>query len=137
MFSSLILLRSGINSRPSRPSPNAAPVEILATHEPQVTLSDTHYDRLEAILIEKIQTLVQSGEFLSFFIFNRHIVELNSLGMKSAFEPYRDLKDNLHKDLAAKLSATDSVIKQTITQTFRSKVIPSYLLKLWIIDGCF
>lgn len=45
-----------------------------------------------------------------------------SLVMKSAFEPYRDLKDNLHKDLAAKLLATDTVIKQTITQIFRSKV---------------
>ena len=44
------------------------------------------------------------------------------LVMKSAFEPYRDLKDNLHKDLAAKLLATDTVIKQTITQIFRSKV---------------
>ena len=42
--------------------------------------------------------------------------------MKSVFEPYRDLKDNLHKDLAAKLLATDAVIKQTITQIFRSKV---------------
>jgi hypothetical protein len=44
------------------------------------------------------------------------------LAMKSVFEPYRDLKDNLHKDLAAKLLATDTVIKQTITQIFRSKV---------------
>lgn len=43
--------------------------------------------------------------------------------MKSAFEPYHDLKDNLHKDLAAKLSAIDTVIKQTITQIFRSKVV--------------
>ena len=43
--------------------------------------------------------------------------------MKSVFEPYRDLKDNLHKDLAAKLLATDTVIKQTITQIFRSKVL--------------
>lgn len=42
--------------------------------------------------------------------------------MKSAFEPYLDFKDNLHKELAAKLAATDNVIKQTITQTFRSKV---------------
>ena len=42
--------------------------------------------------------------------------------MKSVFEPYRDMKDNLHKDLAAKLLATDTVIKQTITQIFRSKV---------------
>jgi hypothetical protein len=44
------------------------------------------------------------------------------LAMKSVFEPYRDMKDNLHKDLAAKLLATDTVIKQTITQIFRSKV---------------
>ncbi len=42
--------------------------------------------------------------------------------MKSVFEPYRDMKDNLHKDLATKLLATDNVIKQTITQIFRSKV---------------
>jgi hypothetical protein len=42
--------------------------------------------------------------------------------MKSVFEPYKDLKDNLHKDLTAKLLATDTVIKQTITQIFRSKV---------------
>lgn len=45
-----------------------------------------------------------------------------SLAMQSVFEPYRDMKDNLHKDLAAKLLATDTVIKQTITQIFRSKV---------------
>ena len=51
----------GGTSRPSRPSPNAAPVEVLATTEPQTTLSDTHYDRLEAILIEKIQTYIQNG----------------------------------------------------------------------------
>jgi len=44
------------------------------------------------------------------------------LAMKSVFEPYRDIKDNLHKDLTAKLLATDAVIKQTITQIFRSKV---------------
>jgi hypothetical protein len=44
------------------------------------------------------------------------------IAMKSVFEPYRDMKDNLHKDLAAKLLATDTVIKQTITQIFRSKV---------------
>jgi hypothetical protein len=42
--------------------------------------------------------------------------------VKSVFEPYRDLKDDLHKDLTAKLLATDTVIKQTITQIFRSKV---------------
>jgi len=42
--------------------------------------------------------------------------------MISVFEPYREMKDNLHKDLAAKLLATDTVIKQTITQIFRSKV---------------
>ena len=42
--------------------------------------------------------------------------------MKFIFEPYRDLKDNLQKDLTAKLSTTDTVIKQTITQIFRSKV---------------
>ncbi|CAF4681094.1 unnamed protein product, partial [Rotaria sp. Silwood2] len=93
----------GIVSRPSRPSPNAAPVQVLTTNESQATLSDIHYDRLEAMLIEKIQTYVQGA-------------------MKSVFEPYRDMKDNLHKDLAAKLLATDTVIKQTITQIFRSKV---------------
>ncbi|CAF0896830.1 unnamed protein product [Adineta ricciae] len=94
----------GGTSRPSRPSPNAAPVEVLATNEPQTTLSDTHYDRLEAILIEKIQTYIQNA-------------------MTSVFEPYREMKDNLHKDLAAKLLATDNVIKQTITQIFRSKTM--------------
>ncbi|CAF4423335.1 unnamed protein product, partial [Rotaria magnacalcarata] len=91
-------------SRPSRPSPNSASVDIIATNEPELILTDAHYDRLEAILIEKIQAHVQAA-------------------MKSVFEPYRDLKDNLHKDLAAKLLATDTVIKQTITQIFRSKVL--------------
>lgn len=43
--------------------------------------------------------------------------------MQSVFEPYRDLKDNLQKELTAKLLATDTVIKQTITQIFRSKVL--------------
>jgi hypothetical protein len=57
----------GVISRPSRPSPNAAPVEIIATNESQTTLSDTHYDRLEAILIEKIQTYVQGGKKILHF----------------------------------------------------------------------
>ncbi|CAF4815147.1 unnamed protein product [Rotaria socialis] len=91
-------------SRPSRPSPSSASVEIITTNEPELILTDAHYDRLEAILIEKIQAHVQAA-------------------MKSVFEPYRDLKDNLHKDLAAKLLATDTVIKQTITQIFRSKTM--------------
>ncbi|CAF1247376.1 unnamed protein product [Rotaria sordida] len=95
---------AGIVSRPSRPSPNAAPVQVLTTDESPAILSDTHYDRLEAMLIEKIQTYVQGA-------------------MKSVLEPYRDMKDNLHKDLAAKLLATDTVIKQTITQIFRSKTM--------------
>lgn len=47
--------------------------------------------------------------------------------MKSVFEPYRELKDTLHKDLAAKLLATDNVIKQTVTQIFRSKVCRKHL----------
>ncbi|CAF0952223.1 unnamed protein product [Rotaria sp. Silwood1] len=98
------LEQPGIVSRPSRPSPNAAPVQVLTIDESPATLSDTHYDRLEAILIEKIQTYVEDA-------------------MKSVFEPYRDMKDNLHKDLAAKLLATDTVIKQTITQIFRSKTM--------------
>lgn len=51
----------GVASRPNRPSPNAAPVEIVTTNESQTTLSDAHYDRLEAILIEKIQTYIQGG----------------------------------------------------------------------------
>ncbi|CAF3483507.1 unnamed protein product [Rotaria sp. Silwood1] len=98
------LEQPGIVSRPSRPSPNAAPVQVLTIDESPAALSDTHYDRLEAILIEKIQTYVEDA-------------------MKSVFEPYRDMKDNLHKDLAAKLLATDTVIKQTITQIFRSKTM--------------
>ena len=53
---------------------------------------------------------------------NRQNKILFILEMKSVFEPYRDLKDSLHKDLTAKLLATDTVIKQTITQIFRSKV---------------
>ena len=52
----------GVTVRPSRPSPNTAPVEIITPAEPQVTLSDAQYDRLEAMLIEKIQSYVQSGE---------------------------------------------------------------------------
>ncbi|CAF1099603.1 unnamed protein product [Rotaria sordida] len=93
-----------VTSRPSRPSPSTAPIDIITTNEPELTLTDAHYDRLETILIEKIQTYVQAA-------------------MKSVFEPYRDLKDNLHKELAAKLLATDTVIKQTITQIFRSKTM--------------
>ncbi|CAF5222355.1 unnamed protein product, partial [Rotaria magnacalcarata] len=89
------LEQSGIVSRPSRPSPNAAPVQLVANNESQTPLSDVHYNRLEALLIEKTETYVQDA-------------------MKSVFEPYRDMKDNLHKDLAAKLLATDTVIKQTI-----------------------
>ncbi|CAM2723862.1 unnamed protein product [Rotaria socialis] len=98
------LEQSGIVSRPSRPSPNAAPVQVVANSESQTPLSDVHYNRLEALLIEKTETYVQDA-------------------MKSVFEPYRDMKDNLHKDLAAKLLATDTVIKQTITQIFRSKTM--------------
>ncbi|CAF3792853.1 unnamed protein product [Rotaria magnacalcarata] len=98
------LEQSGIVSRPSRPSPNAAPVQLVANNESQTPLSDVHYNRLEALLIEKTETYVQDA-------------------MKSVFEPYRDMKDNLHKDLAAKLLATDTVIKQTITQIFRSKTM--------------
>ncbi|CAF1564619.1 unnamed protein product, partial [Adineta steineri] len=96
--------QTGVISRPSRPSPNTAPIDILTPNEPQVILTDAHYDRLEAMLIEKIETYVQGA-------------------MKSVFEPYRDLKDNLHKDLTAKLLATDTVIKQTISQIFRSKTM--------------
>ena len=47
---------------------------------------------------------------------------MSFIAMKSVFEPYDDMKDNLHKELAAKLLAMDTVIKQTITQIFRSKV---------------
>lgn len=54
----------GVTARPSRPSPNTAPVEIISATDPQVTLSDTQYDRLEAMLIEKIQTYVQGGQSL-------------------------------------------------------------------------
>ena len=46
----------------------------------------------------------------------------STLGIKSAFDPYQDMKEKLHKDLAGKLLATDAVIKQTITQIFRAKV---------------
>lgn len=42
--------------------------------------------------------------------------------MNSIFEPYQQLKDQLHKDLSAKLLATDAVMKETIGQMFRSKV---------------
>ena len=48
--------------RPSRPSPSTAPIDVLTTNEPQVTLTDAHYDRLEAILVEKIQNYVQGGK---------------------------------------------------------------------------
>ena len=66
----------GIVPRPSRPSPNAAPVEVITSNEPQATLSDVHYDRLEAILIEKIQTYVQSGRIQLHFIDKRMIENL-------------------------------------------------------------
>ena len=119
---------SGIVSRPSRPSPNAAPVEIVSTSESSSTISDAHYDRLEAILIDKMQTYIQAGMTKKNLCFlSLHSLSL-SLAMQSVFEPYRDMKDNLHKDLAAKLLATDTVIKQTITQIFRSKVRLTTLL---------
>jgi len=51
----------GTITRPSRPSPNAAPVEIVPTSDIPTTLSDVNYDQLEAILIEKIQTYLQTG----------------------------------------------------------------------------
>lgn len=110
----------GIVSRPSRPSPNAAPVQVLSNNESQMPLSDAHYSRLEALLIEKIETYVQNSRKILHVLYFLFFTFL--LAMKSVFEPYREMKDNLHKDLAAKLFATDTVIKQTITQIFRSKV---------------
>lgn len=112
--------QSGLVSRPSRPSPNAAPVEIVSIAEPSSTLSDAHYDRLEAILIDKMQTYIQAGTRRKRLFFSSVLISI--VAMQSVFEPYRDMKDNLHKDLAAKLLATDTVIKQTMTQIFRSKV---------------
>ena len=41
--------------------------------------------------------------------------------MNAIFEPYQQLKEQLHKDLAAKLLATDNAMKQTLGQMFRSK----------------
>ena len=38
-------------------------MDIIATNEPHVTLADAHYDRLEAMLIEKIETYVQGGMY--------------------------------------------------------------------------
>lgn len=64
---------AGVLSRPSRPSPNAAPTDTLTTNEPQVTLTDAHYDRLEAILVEKIQNYVQNGELLFIEFFEKSI----------------------------------------------------------------
>ena len=61
----------GVISRPNRPSPNAAPVDIVTANEPHVTLTDAHYDRLEAMLIEKIQTYVQGGMKQENFIISR------------------------------------------------------------------
>ena len=34
---------------------------MVTSNEPQVTLTDAHYDRLEAMLIEKIQIYIQGG----------------------------------------------------------------------------
>jgi hypothetical protein len=64
----------GIVSRPSRPSPNAASLEIITTNEPQVTLTDAHYDRLEAMLIEKIQAYVQGGMKITNLFSNKFIL---------------------------------------------------------------
>lgn len=111
-------------TRPSRPSPHAAPVEIVTGNEQTTTLTDVNYDRLESILVEKLQVYLQTGSLLRtenlrfelWFVFS---------AMQSIFEPYEQVKDNMHKDLPAKLFATDSVIKQTVGQIFRSKVILS------------
>ncbi len=73
--------------RPSRPSPNTAPTDVLTTNEPQVTLTDAHYDRLETILVEKIQNYVQSGKkFIdtlstSLFLFQRLSLSSNPTGI--------------------------------------------------------
>jgi len=72
------ILFLGVVSRASRPSPNTAQVDIITTNESQLILTDSHYDRLEAMLIEKIETYVQGGmktndipsnQFLLFFSF--------------------------------------------------------------------
>lgn len=53
----------GVIHRQSRPSPNtASSVDLVTTNEPQVNLTDAHYDRLETILTEKIQAHVQTGK---------------------------------------------------------------------------
>ena len=58
----ILFFYSGVLSRPNRPSPSTAANDASTTNEPQVTLTDAHYDRLEAILVEKIQAYVQSGK---------------------------------------------------------------------------
>ena len=47
--------------RPSRPNSNAASADASTTNEVQATLADVHYDQLEGILVEKIQTYLQDG----------------------------------------------------------------------------
>ena len=48
-------------SRPSRPNSNAASAEASTSNGIQATLTDVHYDQMEGILQEKIQTYLQDG----------------------------------------------------------------------------
>jgi hypothetical protein len=72
---SYLLLFLGVIPRTNRPSPNTASLDIITTNEPHVALTDAHYDRLEAILIEKIQTYVQGGtKIIDIFLSNKLIL---------------------------------------------------------------
>ncbi|CAF1073408.1 unnamed protein product, partial [Didymodactylos carnosus] len=88
----------------TRPNPSDNVTSNNGSLNSDLNLTDAHYARLENILVEKIQVYVQGA-------------------VKAVFEPYKDLKDNLHKDLAHKLLSTDNVIKSTMTQIFRSKTM--------------
>lgn len=105
--------------RPSRPSPSSAtPVNAVAIGTSnEEEFSDFHSDRLENFLRERIpmsESYDESSEIQPSTCF--------SSAMNTIFEPYQQLKDHLHKDLAGKLLATDTVIKQALGQMFRSKV---------------
>lgn len=62
---------SVVVSRPSRPSPSVPLTDVISSHEPELTLTDAHYDRLETLLMEKIQAHIQAGMNKKYNFYNK------------------------------------------------------------------
>ncbi|CAF1117553.1 unnamed protein product, partial [Didymodactylos carnosus] len=109
-------LSSQLNSfRSNYPIQPPPPTSSSTTTSAAIHTQD-HGEKLERCC-QRIEQL--SNKFDRFAIFDQQQIA----AVKAVFEPYKDLKDNLHKDLAHKLLATDNVIKSTMTQIFRSKTM--------------